>query len=213
MIRNELGRFSCADGLVRVLYQDGDLIVRTSRVDDTTFIDGMQKDNSYAVGFIQRTIWDRYVFGGERNFFALVCEKNDDPVGYALITPGRVNGYARIQQIAVREDARRLEYGTALISVVREFCNEFGRIGCRLRCRRDLESNLFWKSLGFRMYGIWERGRENHVGFTASDDIHLWEIDLNDTIMPLFLPDDDDIALLGVGGLVGTVNRRLRVAF
>ncbi len=126
-------------------------------------------------------------FGGERNFVAFICEKNLDPVGYILLTPGKsAYSYAKIQQIAVREDARRLEYGTALLDVVRQFCETFGRKGVTLRCRQDLESNSFWKNLGFTKYGVWKKGRVNHVGFKASNDINLWRKDLNRNLLSLF---------------------------
>lgn len=183
----KLGKFDCATGLINILYTNGDLIVRNSTIQDMLFIDKLQKDNSYAVGFIQRTVWDKYVFGGERNFVVFVCEKNNDPVGYILITPGMGIGQPiKIQQIAVRDDARRLDYGSALIAVVRDFCNTFNRTGATLRCRVDLESNKFWKALGFTQYGTWLKGQVNHVGFKASNDINLWRIDLNETQGLLF---------------------------
>jgi len=189
-----LGKFDCATGLINVLYQKGDLVVRNARELDIAFIDKLQKENAHAVGFIQRTIWDDYVFGGGRNFVVFICEKNADMVGYVLLTPGKgANTYTRIQQIAVREDARRLDYGSALIAVVRDFCETFNRTGARLRCRQDLESNKFWQALGFQKYGVWEKGKVNHVGFKASNDINLWEIDLNRNTPKLFtisgLPD------------------------
>ena len=182
-----LGKFDCATGLINVLYQKGDLVVRNARELDIAFIDKLQKENAHAVGFIQRTIWDDYVFGGGRNFVVFICEKNADMVGYVLLTPGKgANTYTRIQQIAVREDARRLDYGSALIAVVRDFCETFNRTGARLRCRQDLESNKFWQALGFQKYGVWEKGKVNHVGFKASNDINLWEIDLNRNSPKLF---------------------------
>jgi len=135
----------------------------------------------------KKTIWENYVFGGERNFIVLICEANNDAVGYVLITPGMgIFKYAKIQQIAVRNDARRLYYGKALIEVCRDFCETFGRTGFTLRCRTDLESNLFWKNLGFEQYNTWEKGKINHVGFKASADINLWKIELNRNIKMLF---------------------------
>ena len=191
-----LGKFDCATGLINILYTKGDLIVRNATETDITFIDKLQKDNSYAVGFIQRTVWDNYVFGGGRNFVVFICEKNNDQVGYILLTPGKGHHtYTRIQQIAIRDDARRLDYGSALIAVVRDFCETFQRTGARLRCRTDLESNKFWKALGFNKYGIWEKGMINHVGFKASADIYLWQIDLNDNIPALFTLDEEDTDL------------------
>jgi len=191
-----LGKFDCATGISNTLYSVGDLTVRTATEKDKTFIDKLQKDNSYAVGFIQSTIWDKYVFGGERNFVVFICEKNSDMVGYVLLTPGRkAYSYAKIQQIAVREDARRLDYGSALLAVVSDFCNQFTRMGVTLRCRIDLESNKFWMALGFSMYGVWKKGQVNHVGFKASDDINLWRIDLNESLLTLFSMDETESGL------------------
>jgi len=182
----KLGKFDCSTGLINVLYTNNDIQVRTSTIKDMLLIDKLQKENSNAVGFIQKTIWENYVFGGERNFVALICEANNDAVGYVLITPGKgAYTYAKIQQIAVRNDARRLHYGTALIDVCRQFCVQFHRIGFTLRCRTDLESNHFWRNLGFTQYATWEKGKINHVGFKASNDINLYKIDLNPNILQL----------------------------
>ena len=182
-----LGRFDCSTGVINILYQNKDISVRTSTIKDILLIDKLQKENSNAVGFIPKYHWENYVFGGQRNFIALICEANNDAVGYVLITPGMSSyRYAKIQQIAVRNDARRLHYGTALIHVCREFCIKFHRIGFTLRCRKDLESNHFWRNLGFTQYATWEKGKINHVGFKASNDINLYKIDLNPNILQLF---------------------------
>jgi N-acetylglutamate synthase-like GNAT family acetyltransferase len=194
-----LGKFDCSTGLINILYNDTlkNISVRTATINDILLIDKLQKENSYAVGFIQKTIWNDYVFGGKRNFVVFICEANNDAVGYVLITPGKsAYRYAKIQQIAVRNDARRLYYGTALLDVCKQFCEQFHRVGFTLRCRQDLESNNFWKALGFKKYAIWEKGKINHVGFKASDDINLWKIELNKNIITLFdINDDYDIEL------------------
>lgn len=181
------GKYDCSTGLINILYKSNDIIVRTSTIKDMLLVDKLQKENSYAVGFIQKTVWEDYVWGTKRNFIVLICEVNNDAVGYVLITPGMgAYRYAKIQQIAVRNDARRLHYGKALIEVGRQFCEEFTLLGFTLRCRIDLEANKFWKSLGFENYGVWEKGKVNHVGFKASNDINLWRIDLNRNIPDLF---------------------------
>ena len=195
----KLGKFDCSTGVINVLYTDHikNIQVRTATIKDAFLIDKLQKENSYAVGFIQKSIWDKYVFGGERNFVVFICESNNDAVGYVLITPGKgAYKYAKIQQIAVRNDARRLHYGTALLDVCRQFCEQFHRVGFTLRCRQDLESNKFWKALGFQNYGVWEKGKINHIGFKASDDINLWKIELNKNIVFLFNEyNDNDLEL------------------
>ena len=183
----ELGRFDCSTGISNIIYTDGTITVRTATVKDMLFIDKLQKENSYAVGFIQKTIWDDYVFGGLRNFVVFIAEINNDHVGYVLITPGKKMGsYGKIQQIAIREDARRMYYGNALINACRQFCNYWGITGFTLRCRADLDANKFWKNIGFEQYGTWEKGKVNHVGFKASNDIFLWKINLNVIFQTLF---------------------------
>ena len=185
----KLGVFDCSTGIINILYNEpsSNILVRNSTIKDLLLIDKLQKENSNAVGFIQKTIWEKYVFGGERNFVVLICEANNDAVGYVLITPGKSGlTYAKIQQIAISNDARRLRYGTALLNVCRQFCIKFNRKGFTLRCRVDLDSNLFWKSLGFENYDTWEKGKINHVGFKASQNINLWKIELNNNITSLF---------------------------
>jgi len=187
--RPALGDFDCATGLISILWSQGDLVVRNATYRDSTIIDKLQRDNSYAVGFIQQTIWDKYVFGGERNFFVLIVESNADPVGYTLITPGRGMGsYLRIQQIAVRDDARRLKYGHALMAVIERFAKEQNRAGARLRCRADLESNHFWQAMGFTVENVVRKGAVNHVGFKASNDINLWMREFSQ-VPRLFVPE------------------------
>lgn len=187
-MRNFLGKFSSASGKTNVLWEQNDILVRTSTEADMALVDKLQKENSNAVGFIQKTIWEKYVWGGERNFTVFICEANREEVGYVFITPGKgPNTYAKIQQIAVRDDARRLQYGSALIDVGKEFCDLLALKGFTLRCRKDLESNKFWESLGFDRYGVWPKGKVNHVGFKASNDINLWKINLNSHFLPLDL--------------------------
>ncbi len=182
--------FECASGILRILYSKDDLIVRNSSINDWKFVDKLQKENSFAVGFIQQTIWEKYVWGGERNFSVLICEKNHDPVGYLLLTPGgKEHGLAKIQQIVVRNDARRLDYGSALIEVGKNYCEYLNVEGFSLRCRIDLESNRFWESLGFEKYGTWEKGKRNHMGMKASNTINLWKINLN-SLQPLLLSNE-----------------------
>jgi len=190
----KLGKFDCATGLINILYLDPikDIIVRTSTVADLLVIDKLQKENSYAVGFVPNTYFEKEVYGGIKNSVLLICECNNDPVGYVYLTPGKKSyTYGKIQQIAIRDDARRLHYGTALIDVCQQFCEMFGRKGFTLRCRVDLESNAFWKALGFHHYGTWEKGKINHSGFKASKDINLWKIDLNREIPSLPYTDWD----------------------
>lgn len=189
----KLGKFDCSTGVINILYDNklNGILVRTSTIKDYLIIDKLQKENSFAIGFIPKTYFEKAIWGGIKNSVLLICEANADEVGYIYITPGMDSyRYAKIQQIAVRNDARRLHYGTALLDVCRQFCEKFHRTGFTLRCRIDLESNHFWKALGFENYGVWEKGRiKSTTGFKASNDINLWKIDLNKNIKTLFSND------------------------
>ena len=69
-----LGKFDCSTGLINILYNnvESNILVRTSTIKDYLLVDKLQKENSYAVGFIQKTIWEDYVWGGKRNFIVSI---------------------------------------------------------------------------------------------------------------------------------------------
>lgn len=165
------GRFSCI-GPAMVLRVSDDIVVRTTTPEDWAYIDALQKADADKVGFLQRRTWDDYVWGGQRRFMTFLCLVGGAPIGYVLLTPGRgVNQPARIQQVVIQQDARRLEYGTALVAVCIDFCETFERSGIALRCRADLQANWFWGALGFTLLRVFTKGTINHVNFTASNDI------------------------------------------
>ena len=58
-----LGEFDCSTGIINILYNDTikNISVRTSTIKDILLVDKLQKENSNAVGFIQKTIWEDYV--------------------------------------------------------------------------------------------------------------------------------------------------------
>lgn len=166
-----LGEFSCL-GPATWLSVNGDIAVRTTTAEDWAYIDSLQKADANAVGFLQRRTWDDYVWGGQRNFMTFLCLVQNVPVGYVLLTPGRgVNHPARIQQIVIQQDVRRLEYGTALVDQCVRFCEQYERSGIALRCRADLSANWFWGALGFTLLRVFTKGSVNHVNFKASNDI------------------------------------------
>jgi hypothetical protein len=68
-----LGAFDCSTGLINTLYHDKiqDISVRTSTIKDMLLVDKLQKENSNAVGFIQKTIWEDYVWGGETKLYCI----------------------------------------------------------------------------------------------------------------------------------------------
>jgi hypothetical protein len=52
---------------------------------------------------------------------------------------------------------------------------------------------MFWRGMDFRCYGVWAKGRINHVGMKASDDINLWERDMGIVPTLWLLSDGDEV--------------------
>ena len=69
------GKYDCSTGIINILYRKGDISVRTSTIKDMLLVDKLQKENSYAVGFIQKTVWEDYVWGDKRNFMSLFVRR------------------------------------------------------------------------------------------------------------------------------------------
>ena len=166
------GRYDSRQPSTMTLVVRGDIEVRTTTPDDWAFINALQRGNTYAVGFLPERTWRDYVWGGQRNFLCFLLTANGLEAGYYVFTPGRGAGYpARGQQIVVHNDLRRFEYGRALVDAALDFCRDYGRTGMALRCRADLEANLFWRALDFLPVGVQPKGTINHMGWTASNDI------------------------------------------
>jgi hypothetical protein len=76
----DLGKFDCSKGIINVLYKDEfkNISVRTSTIKDYLIVDKLQKENSFAVGFIPKTYFEKAIWGGEKNSILLICESNND---------------------------------------------------------------------------------------------------------------------------------------
>lgn len=76
----------------------------------------------------------------------LVCSANDEDLGYLAYTLSRDQSRASIQQCCVRDDARLLGHGKALVALLSAL-----RPSAALTChvRSDLPANFFWPQIGF----------------------------------------------------------------
>lgn len=118
-----------------------------AQVEDINYIDHLRAKESEALGFIPRIRYEMEITG-ERGGDILIIKESTDIVGFAYVTYGAPLS-AKIQQIAIQEDARRMERATALINEIAYRARTKGcaEIGCR--CATDLEANTFWRTLGF----------------------------------------------------------------
>lgn len=87
----------------------------------------------------------------------VVLHNNDDLVGFAMFSPNLLYAEMRILQIWIRDDARLILHGRALIDDISARSWPQGIRTLRLWCATDLAANLFWKALGFRYRG-WRFG-------------------------------------------------------
>lgn len=116
-------------------------------IPDIKYIDWLRSKEFNSIGFIPKVRYEMEITG-ERGGDIILAKENNDLVGFAYITYGPPYS-AKIQQIAIQEDARRMERATALIDEVSTRAKRRGcaEIGCR--CAEDLEANNFWLALGF----------------------------------------------------------------
>ena len=115
-------------------------------VDYLCHLQRIEANRDDSIGFIPRAGYERALREGG---VILVARENDEEVGFIYATRNRA-GVTRIQQVAVQDDARRLEVGTQLVEAVTD-PNDWL---LSLRCREGLAGVDFWRSLGFTEQSI-----------------------------------------------------------
>ena len=129
-------------------------IVRAAAQYDLKAVDSLRKADGDSLGFLPivklEHIVNRTMDRGRARWkyeSLWVCEDNGEITGYVLA--GFHADGAKIEQICVRRDARRMERAVSLEGVVSA---ESWRRGMkRIRCRVafDIEANWFWKAVGY----------------------------------------------------------------
>ena len=123
-------------------------MIRPAILADLPYIDHLRAKESEAIGFIPIQRYEMEI-NRERLDSLLVSEENGDLVGFLYATHNRA-GVTHIQQVAIQEDARRLDRATALVEAVTR--DNDWLVSCR--CAADLDSIHFWEALGFSYTGI-----------------------------------------------------------
>lgn len=132
----------------------GSTIVRPATEADLKGIDSLRKADGDSLGFLpimklQHIVTQTLDRGRWRWLYESlwVCEDNDDMTGYVLAGFHREG--AKIEQICVRRDARRMERAMILEGVVDAEAR--ARTKQRIRCRVafDIEANFFWQAIGY----------------------------------------------------------------
>lgn len=119
--------------------------IRAATLADLRFVDDLRAREWEAVGFIPMSRYEAVVHGEGGRLF--VAEQNDELCGFLYATTGFP--LVSVTQIAVEEDARRVEIGRALMERLVEEATAVNRLGLRSRVAVDLEAHKFYQALGF----------------------------------------------------------------
>jgi hypothetical protein len=113
---------------------------------DLSWIVGLMKANSEAVGFIpETTLEEDYLTTGR---YILQCNEQGQRVGYLLHGLPRPGGLLVVSQHCIDMDKRLHGYGEEAFRELVERARIANCRGIKLRCAEDLESNVFWQSQG-----------------------------------------------------------------
>ena len=133
--------------------------IQPAKANDLRELDSLRRRSQEAVGFVPLA---RLEADSTRDAATLLTGwENGDMVAYLWWTRGRP--VAAIQQLVVREDARRRERGLAMVAAAESAMTAPDRYGVACRCRLDLEATAFWEAAGFRRVRLEESGRRGPV--------------------------------------------------
>jgi ribosomal protein S18 acetylase RimI-like enzyme len=133
------------------------------------YAEELHKKNSDALGFIPRSRLESY----ERNGQILIQKEGGDECGYLIF--GKGWPYLRIYQACIDYDVRRQKHGFSLVSkLVKEAGKRHEKI--LLRCRENLEANIFWEAAGFSLL------RSEPGGKRRNKNINVWQLDIKNPL-------------------------------
>jgi hypothetical protein len=129
-------------------------ILRPGKPEDWKYIDSLRKKEGSALGFIPKncymSVLAKIPDGGRKRWEYSqinIIEDNGELTGFCYTT--FYEDIARIFQIVVQEDARRWYRASLLENAVRQEALKRGRTGISCRVAFDLESNFFWRAIGY----------------------------------------------------------------
>jgi hypothetical protein len=131
--------------------------VRVATPRDLRFVLHLARRETDAVGFLPREAVESYLDAGA----VAIAMENDAPAGYLLVKDSLSSCPAirPILQAAVCYDARRRCHGLELVALVERQALEAGRKIIQLKCREELQANLFWHAAGFQPIATQPAGR------------------------------------------------------
>lgn len=131
-------------------------VIRDAVPADWLYIDSLRKREGNALGFIPKDAYlaimeNRPIREKDARIHltnrVLVTTDNDDLTGFVYASFARV--WASIFQIVVQEDARRWARALLMADEIEAEAKRRGCWGVKCRVAYDLESNSFWRAIGY----------------------------------------------------------------
>jgi predicted GNAT superfamily acetyltransferase len=129
-------------------------ILRDALPTDIKYIDSLRKKEGSALGFIPVANYESVamkapVAGRLRHLYStlMVTEDEGDLTGFCYTS--FAENKAHIFQIVVQEDARRWQRALLMEGAVEAEAKKRGKTHLTCRVAYDLESNFFWRAIGF----------------------------------------------------------------
>jgi predicted GNAT superfamily acetyltransferase len=125
---------------------------------DLGAIESLRRADGDCLGFIPKMKYEHIVNKtldrGRRRWVwerLLVCRDNGEVTGFLLGNIGKKQ--SKIEQICVRNDARRMERALSLESQFASESKSRGHARIRARVAADIEATLFWAAAGYDVVG------------------------------------------------------------
>ncbi len=126
--------------------------IRIANLTDLIYVTSLANKEGNAVGFIPKPAYEAAITGiklGKRwsptcNDKLWIAEESGDRVGFLLASFGDIT---KVTQIAIQEDARKIERGKMLLTALESYANSIGKYSFGCGCADDLESNAFWNAM------------------------------------------------------------------
>ena len=144
--------------------------LRDASPNDWLFIDALRKKEGNALGFIPKdaylSIMEHAPRANRSRFLyqrLLVTVDNGDLTGFTYAS--YASDWASIIQIVVRSDARRWYRAMLMADEIERDAVRYGKKGITCRVAYDLESNFFWRAIGYipikQVVSTWLNQRES----------------------------------------------------
>ena len=189
---------------------DAVTLIREATVFDLPAIEALRRSDGDSLGFVPKAKYEHITLKTSdrgrarwRYEWLIVAEDSTEITGF-LLTGFHRDG-CKMQQLCVRNDARRMERALRLVDACE---NEARRRGSRrIRCRvaADIEANMFWRAAGYEPIAItnstWLNVRESisrrplFIYDKSLDQGTLFGLSVGSVTVPQLVPLDELMAV------------------